>query len=178
METKHLIIRPIKHTDLDAMYAYVSNEEVMKYERDAFTYEGLKKLFERYVDEEIFYACMMKENNQMIGHYYLGRTFPQDFQEFSLGYIFHPDYQGKGYCTEGAKELVRYAFKQKNAHRITAKCNPDNIASWRVMEKVGFKREGCLRERAAFKKDQQGHPIFTDELVYGLLIEDLLQNEC
>jgi len=177
METKHLIIRPVQYSDIDAMYSYVSVEEVMKYERDAFTYEGLKKLFERCVDEEIFFACIMKESNQMIGHYYLGKTFPQDFNEFSLGYIFHPDFQGKGFCTEGAKELVRYAFRQKNAHRITAKCNPDNIASWRVMEKVGFIKEGCLRKRVAFKKDILGNPIYTDEFVYGLLSEDFVNHE-
>ena len=174
METKRLIIRPITFDDFDAMYSYVSNEEVMKYERDTFSYEGLQKLLERYVKEEIFFACILKETNQLIGHIYLGTTFPEDFNEYTVGYIFHPDFQGKGYCTEGVKEIVNYAFDIKKAHRITARCNPENIGSFRVMEKSGFQKEGLLRKRVAFKKDQKNLPIYTDELVYGLLKEDVL----
>lgn len=173
METNRLYIRPVLMGDLDAMYAYVSDEEVMRYERDVFSYDGLKNMLLRYLEDDIFYACIEKESGRMIGHYYLGRTNPSDFNEFSLGYIFHPSFQGKGYCTEGAKSLVKYAFAHKKAHRIQARCNPENIASYRVMEKVGFTKEGLLRKRCAFKKDKDGNPIYTDELVYGLLKEDL-----
>jgi RimJ/RimL family protein N-acetyltransferase len=173
MQTKRLIIRPVKMSDLDQMYAYTSDEENMKYERDVFTYDGLKNMLSRYIEDEIFFSCIEKQSEKMIGHFYLGKTNPSDFNEYSLGYIFHPDVQGQGYCTEGAKALMDYAFHELGAHRVQARCNPENVASYRVMEKVGFKKEGLLRKRCAFKKDAKGNPIYTDELVYGLLKEDL-----
>jgi len=58
------------------------------------------------------------------------------------------------------------------AHRITARCNPDNIASWRVMEKIGMKQEGLLRKRVSFVTEDDGTPVYWDELVYGILQEE------
>jgi RimJ/RimL family protein N-acetyltransferase len=173
METKRLIIRPIVRDDVDEMYPYMSNEKVMEYERSVFTYEELKNMLTRYEKDEVFYACILKDSNKLIGHIYLGRTFPQDFNEYTVGYIFNPAYHNQGYCTEAVKEIISYTFQIKKAHRVTVRCNPKNIASYRVMEKAGFLREGLLRKRCAFKKDENDQPIYTDELVYGVLQEDL-----
>ncbi len=61
--------------------------------------------------------------------------------EGMLGYTFAPGYSGKGYATETARALIDLGFGELGLHRITAACFADNHASWRVMEKLGMRRE-------------------------------------
>ena len=172
METKRLLIRHVEITDIDDMNEYLSSEEVMKYEHAPMTREQNFKHLESIIPSKRFYAVLLKESMKMIGQIYVGKTTPETFNEYNVGYIFNPDYQRKGYCTEATIALCKYAFSELKAHRLTAKCNPDNIASWKVMEKVGFTREGLLRDRVALRFDAKGNPIYVDELVYGMLYED------
>ena len=174
LSTERLDIRYVRETDFDDMYVYLSDEEVMKYEHEPMTKEVLEGFLEKLIPTKKFYAVVLKETGKMIGQVYVGKTEPEKFNEYSVGYIFNPNYHNKGYCTEATKALCKYAFDVLHAHRLIAKCNPENIASWRVMEKAGFKREGLLRNRVALRNDKFGNPIYTDELVYGMLREDII----
>ncbi len=70
-----------------------------------------------------------------------------------IGYILHPDYQGKGYAAEAAREMLRLGFDDANLHRIVAKCNAENKASLHVMLKLGMRQEGIARS-ASFDNDE------------------------
>jgi RimJ/RimL family protein N-acetyltransferase len=85
---------------------------------------------------------------------------------FDFGYSFHRDAWGQGFATEAARALVDIAFRDLGAHRVFATCDPRNVGSWRVMEKLGMRREGCLI-RARARRDG-----WQDELVYGLLEDE------
>jgi RimJ/RimL family protein N-acetyltransferase len=61
--------------------------------------------------------------------------------EADLGYIFDPAYGGHGYATEAVSAMVAYAFDRLGVRRITAGCFADNLASVRILEKVGMRRE-------------------------------------
>ncbi len=174
IETERLLIRYIQAKDLDDMFEYLSDEEVMRYERQTFTKESIAKSIQDFLPYNNFYAAVLKDSGKMIGQVFVGKNNPERFNEYNVGYIFNPKYHSKGYCTEATKALCKYAFEELNAHRLTAKCNPENVASWRVMEKVGFKREGLLKSRVVMRDDSDGNPIFTDELVYGMLREYIL----
>ena len=63
------------------------------------------------------------------------------------------------------------------AHRVIAQCNPANIASWRVLEEIGFVREGHLRRNIFFRVDGDGRPLWQDTFEYGLL-NDLEHPPC
>ena len=77
LETDRLILRYAKLTDLDDMYEYVGNEEVMRYERESYpTKESYQKLLEAIVDYHILYAIRLKDNPKVIGHIYMGKTTP------------------------------------------------------------------------------------------------------
>jgi len=67
----------------------------------------------------------------------------------------------------------RDAFAQKKLHRVEAYCHPDNVNSWHLPERLGFKREAHLRRDIWFGKDEAGAPIWQDTYIYGLLEEDL-----
>jgi RimJ/RimL family protein N-acetyltransferase len=118
-----------------------------------------------------FFAVELKSSGKMIGHIYFEHIIPKEYMTWELGYIFNPIFQKKGYCTEAAAKLVEFAFKEFHAHRITAYCNPDNIASWKVLEKIGMKKEGYFSKKAFFRRNDDGSPIWHDCIAYGLLNE-------
>ena len=75
--------------------------------------------------------------------------------------------------TEAVGALIRQRFADGDIHRIVAHCNPQNIASWKLLEKVGFRREGLLLENIYFRTNAQGEPLWTDTFVYALLKSDV-----
>lgn len=58
-----------------------------------------------------------------------------------LGWVLHPDHAGRGYATEAVRELLRLCFTELGPRRVTANCFADNTASWRLLERVGMRRE-------------------------------------
>ncbi|GAA3412269.1 GNAT family protein [Paenibacillus hodogayensis] len=75
----------------------------------------------------------------------------------------HPDYWGKGIATEVANLLVNFGFKELHLHRIYATCDPRNIGSAKVLNKVGMTQEGRLRDALLIKDG------WRDSLVFGIL---------
>ncbi|NRF89835.1 GNAT family N-acetyltransferase [Paenibacillus frigoriresistens] len=80
-----------------------------------------------------------------------------------IAYIVHPDYWGKGIATEVARLLINYGFAEFNLHRIYATCDPRNLGSAKVLEKVGMTQEGKLRDTLLIKDG------WRDSLVFGIL---------
>lgn len=78
------------------------------------------------------------------------------------------NYQHKGYGSYASKAIIEYMFNQ-GVHRIYAECAPQNIPSWKLMEKVGMSREAHFRKNISFHKDINGNPIYWDTYVYAVL---------
>ena len=110
-------------------------------------------------------AVERKADHKMIGNVYLGK---RDFDAREIGYVFRKDAWGKGYAKESCEALISLAFSQ-GAHRIFAECDPENAASWKLLESLGFEREAHLRENVYFWKDAEGCPIWKDTYIYGKL---------
>jgi len=83
-----------------------------------------------------------------------------------LGYYVHPDGQRRGYASDAAQRLVRYAFEDQRLHKVYANVYPDNEASQRVLESTGFQQEGVFREHAYVRGER------VDVYRYGLLAEE------
>jgi ribosomal-protein-alanine N-acetyltransferase len=82
-----------------------------------------------------------------------------------LGYFLLPDYWGKGYATEAAKAVIRFAFGSCGVHKLTASCLMENIASERVMIKSGLQKE-------AVRRSHQWHDGgWKDRVEYGIVFE-------
>jgi RimJ/RimL family protein N-acetyltransferase len=77
-----------------------------------------------------------------------------------------PSERGKGYCTEATQLMVDYLFLSKDTMRIQAQTDPRNIASHKVLEKVGFKKEGTLR-KSFFMRGE-----WRDAYIYSILREE------
>lgn len=105
----------------------------------------------------------------MIGNIYLSK---QDFDTWELGYVFNTKYQGKCYATEAARALVNDVFRKNNAHRVIAMCNPLNTPSWKLLERLGMRREGHLCQNIYFKRDENNQPIWLDTFEYAILASE------
>ena len=84
----------------------------------------------------------------------------------NLAYWIAPDQQGNGYATEGCELVVEYGFKELQLHRISGVAMTPNVASRRVLERLGFVHEGTKRERAFAEGE------YVDEEQYGLLEDE------
>ena len=82
-----------------------------------------------------------------------------------------------GYATESLMEIMRYAFNSLNARRMIAMCDPKNTNSWRLLERVGMRREGTLLQNVYFFLDENNNPIWKDTYEYAILKEEFYKKE-
>ena len=166
MVINRLILRKYEAEDLQDLYEYLSDPEVVKFEpyKPMTRTEAEENLAWRISTDEMI-AVELKENHKMIGNVYLGK---REFASLELGYVFNRSYWGNGYAYESVSALVELTF-QKGIHRIYAECDPLNTASWKLLEKLGFQREAFFRENVFFWNDENGSPIWKDTYVYAKL---------
>lgn len=167
LSTERVIIRKFEESDWKDLHEYLSDEIVVKYEPyEVFREEDAKREAVNRSINECFYAVCIKETRKLIGNLYLSKG---EFDTWELGYVFNRNYWGNGYAYESAKALLDTAFRQYGARRIVAMCNPLNHHSWKLLERLGMRREGTLLQNVYFKKDCSGNPIWSDTYEYGIL---------
>jgi aminoglycoside 6'-N-acetyltransferase len=89
-----------------------------------------------------------------------------DPRQCEIGFTIAPEYQGRGYGAEAVRLLLGYLFTARGKHRVTACCDPRNAASVALLERLGMRREGHLRQSTWAKGE------WTDDLVYALLRDE------
>ena len=170
METTRLIIRPFIPADADDLHAYLSREQVVRYEPyPPFTREQAAEEAARRAQDRNFIAVALKETGRVIGNLYFA---PGEFDTWELGYVFHDAYWGRGYAAEACRALLTEGFASGKVRRVIAMCNPENEASWRLLERLGMRREGHLRQNIWFFRDEKGEPIWQDTYAYAVLREE------
>ncbi len=173
METERLIIRNFRVDDWKDLLEYLSQQEVLKYEpEDASDEEDCRNKASERSKGNNFFAVCLKESGKMIGHLYFQQVEPAEFLTWELGYIFNPSYSGQGYATEAAGRILRYGFEELGAHRIIARCNPENAPSWRLLERLSMRREGYFRKKAFFRRNSSGEPKWFNEYEYAIIQEE------
>lgn len=172
--TPRLLIRPFMEEDAEQLHEYLCNPAIYRYEPgEPVSLEQARAIARERSQGRDFWAVGLVSTHCLAGHLYFKQIEPLELLTWELGYIFNPAYQRQGYATESAAALVHYGFEHWGMHRVVAHCNPDNIASWRVLEKIGMTREGHLRQNIFFRRDANDSPLWTDSFEYGLLHEDL-----
>jgi RimJ/RimL family protein N-acetyltransferase len=164
-----LSLRWLTGSDVDALYTVFSDPEVMRYwswlpwtERGQAV-ELLESIEEGFRNQTLFQCGIARrEDDRVIGTCSL-YNFDLGNRRAEIGYILGRAYWGKGYATEALTALIEYVFQTFSLHRIEADVDPRNAASIRLLERLGFQREGYLRERWLVGGETQ------DALFYGLL---------
>ena len=169
IDANRICLRWISAPDTDAFYDIYSNPEVMRYwstpplaDREAAT-NLIRKIQEDRKRRIILkWGIALRPDNKLIGSITL---FNLDFNHHraEIGYALGRQHWGQGYMNEALMALLRYAFETLDLHRIEADVDPRNNASIRTLEKLGFQREGVLRERWQVAGEIQ------DAFFYGLL---------
>ena len=157
IETDRLILRGMRVSDAEDMFAYAHDPEVTKYltwdahasvdvSREYLTYVG-----QRYRTGDCYdWAVVSRADGRMIGTCGFTRMlFSDDAAE--IGYVLNPAYQGQGLMTEAVSAVLRFGFDNLPLHRIEARFMQENLRSRRLMERVGMQFEGYAREAVLVK---------------------------
>ena len=170
IETERLIVRRFVPEDWRDLYAYLSDERVVRYERyGPFSREAAQREAARRAESDEFLAVCLKESGKLIGNLYLG---VREYETLELGYVFNAAYWHQGYAVESARAAIDYAFANGATRRIVAMCNPKNTSSWHLMERLHMRREGHLRQSIYFEVDENQRPIWIDTFVYAVLASE------
>jgi len=169
------MIRPFLENDYKDLHEYLSLKETYQFEPgEPVSLEEAKKIASERAKGTDFGAVTLKDNKKLIGHVSFIQTEPKYLLTWEIGFIFNPAFRNKGYASEAARAIITHAFTKLGAHRIVGHCTPENIPSWKVLEKCGMKREGLLRKNVFFRKDKNGKPHWLDSYDYAMLAEDLI----
>jgi ribosomal-protein-alanine N-acetyltransferase len=169
LETARLRLRPFADADADALYELHSSARVLRYwdappwtERDRA--ERFLAMCRRLAEEGSGARLAVDQgpDTSFLGWCGLTRWNP-DYRSAALGYCFTEAAWGHGYATEAARAVLQWAFETLDLNRVQAETDTRNTASARVLEKLGFVREGTLREDCVVNGD------VSDSWVYGLL---------
>jgi len=169
LHTARLRLRPFNVSDANALFALHSNAYVLRYWDAPPWSERLRA--ERFITtcREIAeagtgtrLAVDRVSDGAFIGWCGLTRWNP-DFRSASMGYCFDDAAWGHGYATEAARAMLQWAFDTLEMNRVQAETDTRNAASARVLEKLGFVREGTLREDCVVNGE------VSDSWVYGLI---------
>ena len=171
--THRLILREFMDNDWPAVLAYQQDARYLRYYpwhyRTAADAQAFVQLFlaqQRESPRRRFQlAITLAAGGELIGNAGIRRK-PDNDWEADIGYELAPDYWGHGYATEAAQALVNHGFRELGLARISSWCIADNAASSRVLERLGFQREGRLRRNQYYKGR------WWDTLLYSLLREE------
>ena len=173
LETKRLILRDFVKEDWQRVLEYQSDPLYLRYnqwtERTPEAVQEFVGWFLAHQQQEprikFQLAVLLKSNNQLIGNCGV-RMAEVGSTEADIGYELNPKHWNHGYATEAARAIVDFGFSHFGVHRIWADCIAENVGSAHVLEKLGMKREGRLRENKYFKGR------WWDTLIYAILANE------
>ncbi len=150
-ETPRLILRPLREADFPDLFEYAQDPAVARdgmwtpYESEDKAREDFMRLLSFYPRGFMWWALEHKADGKMIGRCQLD-NYDSDDARADISYALNQDYWGQGLMREAAQRVARYGFEVLNLNRLSATAFPDNVASIRILEKLGMLREGCLRQ--------------------------------
>lgn len=173
--TDRLVLRAPAPADLARFLAYRNHPDNLRYQAVAPVDDAAAAAFlarQAALDLDagpcwVMAALALRDSGSMIGEVgvWLG---PARERSGDIGWSVHPAQQGQGYAVEAARALLGYLFTARVLHRVTATSDQRNAASTRVMERLGMRREGAMRQ------SRYAHGAWRDEYVYAVLREEWL----
>ena len=152
LETHRLVLRKVRKGDVLDIFTYSSDIEVTRFLR--WGPHQVEKDTENYINEVLVqyregqdgsWAIELKQNNSIIGHIHL-MEIDVLHRKAQIGFVLSKSYWNKGIMTEALISVLEYSFETLGLNRLEGLCISSNPAAIRVLEKVGMKKEGVLRE--------------------------------
>jgi [ribosomal protein S5]-alanine N-acetyltransferase len=168
LETERLILRQLAASDAQDAFLFMSDEEnVRYYDPKPMTQlkqaeESIERHRRRFAQQEALrWGITMKGENRVIGNG--GYALDADNHLAVLSYILSKHYWNHGIMTEALTAMIQFGFEHLHVHRIEAQVAYPNLASARLLEKLGFQEEGRFRDR------QYANKQFMDERMFALI---------
>ena len=173
LTTERLMLRDFVESDSEAVLAYQQDPLYLRYyEWTSRTEEEVRAFLKIFLNHQqqvprikFQFAVTLKSTGQLIGSCGVRRDSPVA-REGDMGYELDPKHWGNGYATEAAQAVLDFGFSHMDLQRVSAWCIADNLASARVLEKIGMKLEKRMRNHQYFKGK------WWDALSYAILHED------
>ncbi len=170
--TERLVLRRYTHDDIrdvlrlaiQPSVARVTSKRIKATRGGVRKYIDLQNSYQPFEKDKVFeLAIERKEDGKVIG---LLGVICQDQGQGEMGWALGVEYRGQGYATEAIRALMDYGFSSLGLHRIHADTSTDNLASCRIMERLGMRREGLLRG-AVYEGGK-----WVDRYVYAMLADE------
>ncbi len=150
LETERLLVREMKEQDLDALYEVYADPAISLYTEGLYEDRDEERAYIRDYIKHVYAFCgygiwavIHKESGKLIGR--AGLACRDGFDTPELGYVIGVPYQRQGYATEVCRAILAYADERLGFCEIRAIFEPENLASQRLCEKLGFVKEGKLQ---------------------------------
>lgn len=158
LATERLLLRELTQDDWPAVWAYQADPRYLRYyEWQDRTAENTREFVRMLVAlqherprRKFQLGVTLRASGQLIGSCGI-RMDAVGAHEADIGYELSPEHWGNGYATEAARAVVAFGFTELRVHRISSWCVADNAGSARVLEKVGMRLEGRLRDKERYK---------------------------
>lgn len=172
LETERLILRPLRMEDTSSLFEYRSDSEANKYQgwipktMEEVT-DFITKNPSQFNTPETWFqlAAIDKEKEIVVGDVGV-HFFGNENKQVELGCTLNKIYQNKGYATEALTGLIDFLFCDLEKHRIITSIDPQNIDSIRLVERIGFRKEGHFIKSLFLNNE------WVDDVIYALIEED------
>jgi RimJ/RimL family protein N-acetyltransferase len=173
IETERLLLRPFEERDLEHLLRIQTDPELTRWVpwpvRGPDEVEASLRLKMAATDLKadaggVALAAVTREGRQFVADVTLHS--PNEHGGAELGFMVLPEHHGQGYATEAARAMLALAFDGAGLHRVTARVEPRNEASWRVLERIGMRREAHFVENEWVKGEWQS------EYAYAILARE------
>ncbi|MEU4163258.1 GNAT family protein [Actinoplanes sp. NPDC026670] len=174
MTTERLILRRFRASDAPALAAYRSDPEVARYQSwDApFPIGSAEVAVRNFAASSpaepgrFQYAIELADEQRLIGDVYV--RLHDNRMQGEIGFTLATAYQKRGFAAEAVGAVLDRLFRAQGLHKVTGECDARNARSAALLERLGFQREGLLRQQTFIKGE------WTDDLLYGLLATEWL----
>jgi len=167
LTSSRLLLREIRTSDSTFLFKHLSDNEVCRYLYDAEPYTTIdeaKSLIEVFINPEgktlNRWIIVEKKSGEPIGTCGFA-SWDKDNNIADIGYDLNPAYWNIGYMTEALTEAITSGFDNMSLNRIEAVISLENVASIKLIEKLGFKREGIMRDRHLYKGEYYDHYLYS-----------------
>jgi RimJ/RimL family protein N-acetyltransferase len=170
--TERLVLRALRHGDEAAVLAYRRRADVCRYmPANPLDDVSVRAFIADRVDatkiagDNDFIVLAVEHDDHVIGDVMV-RTGQLADRQAEIGWVLNPDFQGQGFATEAARELIELALGELSMHRAWAQLDPRNVASARVCQRLGMRQEAHLRHDIWFKGE------WGDTAIYAILADE------
>jgi RimJ/RimL family protein N-acetyltransferase len=175
VRTERLSLRPATPDDVEATWPHRGHPEASQWitraplsleqhRREFGTEESLAKTILIELDGEVIGDLMCQVEDAWAQAEVRERAVGVQAE---LGWVLHPDHAGRGYATEAVREMMRICFEELGLRRVVALCFADNVSSWRLMERLGMRREQHTMRDSLHRSGE-----WLDGMGYAMLAEE------